>query len=182
MEGDRTENLADYSDEDPAMVKRLRPTYEHLAGEDDFISVKELLTLLEFISADVSEEKPDMSHAYALLALFDRDNSGKIDFHEFMNLYRFFVTCSDVFKQHSEGGRATPLELEKGLQTMKVRIPRKILAVAVDRYGDEESNVSFCDYMAIVCKIKSVMGICQEDRSGVPTAVIEKLLSTTLIM
>jgi len=176
------ESYTDYDNEDPQMTSQLRPTFDQLAGEDRFINVTELLTLLEFISADVSEEKPDTSHAYALMALFDKDNSGKLDFHEFMKLYRYFVTCSEVFKKYSQGGKASPLDLDKALNEMHVKIPRKILGVAVNRYGDEESNISFSDFMAIVSKVKTIISTCQEDSSGMPSSVLEKLLMATLIM
>ena len=95
------DSLNDYDKENPEMAKRLRPTFDNLAGEDRFICVNELLILLEFINEDISEEKPDKSHAYALMALFDRDNSGKLDFLEFMKLFRYFVTCSEVWSFNS---------------------------------------------------------------------------------
>ena len=179
---DNVESYTDYESEDPEMTKKLRPTFDNLAGEDRFICVTELLTLLEFITSDVSEEKPTLSHAYALMSLFDKDNSGKLDFHEFMVLYRYFVVCSEVFKKNSIDGIATPLQLDAALQKLHIRIPRKILAVAVDRYGDEENNTSFPDFLAIASKIKTIVGTCQEDKSGVPTSVIEKLLMSCLIM
>merc|ERR1712226_1670196 len=105
-----------------------------------------------------------------------------LTFHEFMKLYRYFVTCSEVFKKYSQGGKASPLDLDKALNEMHVKIPRKILGVAINRYGDEESNISFSDFMAIVSKVKTIISTCQEDSSGMPSSVLEKLLMATLIM
>ena len=172
----------DYETEDPTMIERLKPVFDKLAGEDEVVSAKELLVLLKFICKAVSKEKPDLSHAYALMSLFDQDNSGKLDFHEFLKLYRFFTICRAAFSKVSQDGNADSAQLERGLKLLKVMVPRKVISVALHRYGDKKCHVSYGDFLAIVCKVKTVMDICEEDPSGIPMSVLEKLLCATLVM
>ena len=181
MEGASTDSNHSYSSENQSLIQKLKSFFSDLAGEDDVISPKELHQMLRMITEEGHEE-PDVSHVYALMSLFDKDLSGKLDFYEFLDLYRFIKSCEKAFEANSDEGKATPLELETALREMKVKMPRKLLAVATSRYGDKDSNVSFLDFMAIVCKVKSVMGLCAQDSSGVPMNVLEKLLGTTLMM
>ena len=180
MKGGRTKPMSDYVNESSAEIEQLKLSFDELAGADCVISAHEMLPLLVEINKGISDEQPDMSHAYVLMSLFDADGSGRLDFQEFLNMNRYFKKLVRVFKNNcsdEKSGNITALQLEKSLFDLKISIPRKILGAAVGRYGDSDKNeVSFVDFMTIVTKFKILMGACQEDKTG------EKLLVAGLTM
>ena len=180
MKGGRVKQMSNYANEDNEELLKLKKKFDKVAGEDCVISVQELWALIKVMSKDISSEEAEVEHSFALMALFDVDGSGHLDFQEFLNLNRFFKKCVNIFTKNCADKTSkdmTSLELEKALFALKISIPRKILGMAVTRYGDEKKRtVSFMDFLLIVCKFKVIMGASQEDPSG------EKLVMAALIM
>jgi calpain len=181
LKSDAMAGVTDYDPNNAAAVAEFRTLFLKTAGTDGVVSATEIQGLIA-MCLEEGEEQPAMDHVNALMALFDADNSGKLDYHEFLSCWRFSKKCRKIFKDVSNENKVGATGLREALSKLGISIPLKVLQVAVQRYGDDEGSVSSCDFTAITCKIQSVLQICQEDPTGVPAAVLEKLINAALKM
>ena len=184
-ENENLEAYSDYQNEDSKMVQMLRPTFDALAGSDEYISAPELITLFQVITKnEPSDEKADISHALAIMALFDKDNTGKLDFNEFMTLYHFYEKCKSLFTKYAKGGKMSAGNVRYALENLDINLPRSVIGSAIQRYGNERGNfMTFCNFVALTSKVKAVIGTCsKDDDDNISTACSAQVLEKFLLL
>ena len=175
----RSDSYSDYENEDPAVIQKFQRTFDALAGADEQISPSELLSMLEVICRGEGF-KANMADACAAVNLFDKDNTGTIDFNEFLKFYRFFSVCKRTFASYAEGERLKDgHRLDSALKKMDAQISRALLATVVQRYGGH--GLTVCDFMTVTCKVKAVVGSIEGEGSpACPNQVRETFLMLAL--
>ncbi|XP_063606984.1 calpain-B-like [Penaeus indicus] len=138
-------------------INILRGVFLASAGDDNEVDAVKLKLILDHLFPYV-EFSLDLSRS--LLAMMDGDLSGKVSYFEFEKLIqslRRWVRVynerkdeeNDLLSGHSWG-------LGDALRDLGLQIPRRIRALVVVRYGDEQGHISLRDFLMATCRI-SVM-------------------------
>ncbi|KAK8752505.1 hypothetical protein OTU49_005898, partial [Cherax quadricarinatus] len=128
------------------------------AGEDGRMTAAILQNILNFLFSGELEFSLDLTRS--LLAMMDRNFSGNVDFYEFDTLVCCLRRWMAVYKRKSEAETGlisgSVWGLGDALRELGYLLPRRLQALLVVRFGDQEGNISLRDFIMATCRI-SVM-------------------------
>lgn len=149
-----SEDEVDHSIED-----HLRAVFREAAGEANDVDAVKLQAMLEqlFPSAGFADS---LDFTRSFLAMMDLDFSGTVNFYEFEALFSSLSRWVRVYnsRKDEESGLLSGHSwgLGDALRDLGLQIPRRIRALVVVRYGDQQGHVALRDFLMAACRI-SVM-------------------------
>lgn len=96
----------------------------------------------------------------SMVAMLDRDQSGKLGFEEFEALLTDIARWKAVFKLYDKegSGRMQAFELRHALNSAGYRLNNRILNALAHRYSSRDGTVAFDDFIMCAIKIKTYIG------------------------
>nr|XP_053626870.1 calpain-B-like isoform X4 [Cherax quadricarinatus] len=145
------------------------------AGEDGRMTAAILQNILNFLFSGELEFSLDLTRS--LLAMMDRNFSGNVDFYEFDTLVCCLRRWMAVYKRKSEAETGlisgSVWGLGDALRELGYLLPRRLQALLVVRFGDQEGNISLRDFIMATCRISVMLDRFQKHCSdGMDTAAI----------
>lgn len=92
-----------------------------------------------------------------MIAMFDKDKTGSINFDEFSFLWRYVTDWLNCFKSFDKdnSGNIDPQELRQALVTFGYRFTDSFLQILMKRY-DREGHVTFDDFIQLCVQLQSL--------------------------
>uniref|UniRef100_A0A8C4QBD7 Grancalcin n=1 Tax=Eptatretus burgeri TaxID=7764 RepID=A0A8C4QBD7_EPTBU len=141
-----------FSAQDP-----LWPYFTAVAGQDGQIDFEELQRCLSQAGISGSYRPFSLETCKIMIAMLDRDMSGKMGFSEFKDLWvalngwkRNFVAFD-----RDQSGCVDPAELTQALSSMGYRLSNHTIGAIVKRYS-RDGKIFFDDYVACCVKLRAL--------------------------
>ena len=114
----------------------------------------------------------------SMVAMMDADESGKLGFDEFIQLWRNLRTWAETFKRHhiDKSNSIHAGELKEAFREVGINLNRNILRMLVNRYGKASKNgleddIAFDDFICCALKMKRTMEVWNSKKQrGFPNA------------
>lgn len=96
-----------------------------------------------------------------MIAMRDRDHSGKLGFEEFLTLFTDIRKWRDIFKLYdlNNTGKLSPFKLRSALSSAGFRLNNKILNALAHRYGSNDGMILFEDFIMCAIKMQVMTGM-----------------------
>lgn len=184
-------------EEDPSSerAQMLRALFAKIAGDDMEVNSLELQKILNMVfkKAAVEDEGENeiRSEQFALdvcrsmVALMDDDHSGKLGLEEFRALWILIRTWKNVFTAFDKDGSGylSTFELRAALHSAGYLVNQHILKALVLRYGNDDGNIAFEDFIGCAVKLRTMIEVFKEkDPRNLGSAVftIDEWLENTM--
>ncbi|KAI2805674.1 Calpain-1 catalytic subunit [Blomia tropicalis] len=151
--GDRTDN-----------EKSAFQFFQKIAGEDLEVDALELQKIVNHVfKKELKFEGFSTESCRSMVALMDFDESGKLGFDEFVQLWRHLKNWCEIFKKHDVDGSSTiqASELREAFREVGINVNRQILRMLVNRFGHHkkssatlEDQLYFDDFICCSLKMK----------------------------
>jgi len=144
---------------DPAVVEKLRATFEKISGEDMEIDAYELKDVLNAAYGnDFKFDGFSIETCRSMVALMDYDQSGKLGFDEFKVLWDSLREWKGVFKKYDadKSGYFSSYELRQALQATGFKLSNATFRCLVLRFSNQQGNVEFDDFVLCAVRLKSM--------------------------
>ncbi len=117
-----------------------------------------------------------------MVAMMDFDESGKLGFDEFIQLWRNLKNWCAVFQKHDKDGTKTISagELKEAFREVGINVNRQILRMLVNRFGHHSKNTAtiedqlyFDDFICCSLKMKRCIEVWNNKKNkqiGIPNA------------
>lgn len=95
----------------------------------------------------------------AMVAMHDRDGTGKLGFEEFKDLLSDIAKWKAVFKLYDRdhSGHLNSFELRDALNSAGYKLNNRVLNALAHRYSSPDGTMSFDDFVACSVKLKTMM-------------------------
>ncbi|XP_056315662.1 grancalcin [Danio aesculapii] len=128
-----------------------------IAGQDGEVDAEELQRCLTQTGISGSYTPFSLETCRIMIALLDRDYTGKMGFNEFKELFGVLNGWKQNFmmvdRDHS--GTAEPYEMSQSIASMGYRVSPRVLDAIVKRYS-RSGKIYFDDYVACCVKLKAL--------------------------
>ncbi|KAH7643221.1 Alpha-1 3/1 6-mannosyltransferase alg-2, variant 2 [Dermatophagoides farinae] len=94
-----------------------------------------------------------------MIAMFDKDKTGSINFEEFSHLWRYVTDWLNCFRSfdRDNSGNIDPSELRQALTTFGYRFTDSFLQILMKRYDREgKGHVTFDDFIQLCVQLQSL--------------------------
>jgi len=123
--------------------------------------------------------------ARQLIKVFDKDNSGSLQFYEFATLYHFLTLLFQAFSSLAKGAGAVPTQsVLAPLQAAGFSITQESLASLAARYEPPlQGQLSWDAFLALgiyLARVRSLFEWSDTDKDGKITLTYEQLAKLTL--
>lgn len=137
----------------------LWPFFSAVAGQDGQIDALELQTCLTRSGIGGTYEQFSKETCRIMIAMLDRDRSGKMGFNEFKELWTALNQWKTTFMTYDadRSGTIDPREFQQALGSFGFRLQPATLHVLVGRYSDN-GHIKFDDFVACCVKIRALTG------------------------
>ena len=147
----------------------IRQTFHKISGEDMEIDAYELKDILnaafmrEFNFDGFSNET-----CRSMVAMMDKDRSGKLGFEEFKKLWLDLRLWKSVFKKHDKdhSGNFNSFELREAFHTVGFKVSNATFKAMVMRYSGKDGKIAFDDFILCVVRLKSMFETFEENKRG----------------
>ncbi|XP_017295028.1 calpain-9 [Kryptolebias marmoratus] len=141
--------------------KGLRRLFEHLAGSDKAICVRELQEMLNGVLSRRKEIKFDglsLSTCHSIINLMDVDNTGKLEFQEFKVFWEKMKKWIMLFLSFDSdrSGKMSSYELRSALKATGMQLNNKLLQLLGLRFADNNYNIDFDDYLTCIVRLENM--------------------------
>ncbi|XP_075067954.1 sorcin [Mixophyes fleayi] len=128
-----------------------------IAGQDGQIDPEELQRCLTQAGMSGGYKPFNVETCRLMIAMLDRDMSGKMGFNEFKELGMVLNGWKQNFMafDSDRSGMVDAMELQRALGTMGYRLSPQALSVIVRRYSTH-GRISFDDYIACCVKLRAL--------------------------
>ncbi|XP_011494176.1 PREDICTED: calpain-A isoform X2 [Ceratosolen solmsi marchali] len=121
----------------------------------------------------------------SMVAMLDKDHSGKLGFEEFKTLWNDIRSWRAIFRLYDRDGTGymSAFELREALNRAGYRLNNHVLNILVHRYGTQEGMIAFDDYIMCAIKLKSMIDIFREKdprHTNLATFTMEEWIEKTL--
>ncbi|XP_065056554.1 calpain-9-like isoform X1 [Rhopilema esculentum] len=146
-------------DENDALDNKLSEFFKKVAGEDGEIDSFELQGVITAVFKKEFKGTRDFSleACRSMVAMMDKDRSGKLVFGEFKDLWFTIMKWKTAFKDYDKDGSGDmdAIELRGALAKLGFKLSTPALSSLVLRYANKKGHISFDDFLQICCRIRS---------------------------
>uniref|UniRef100_A0A8C4QZ91 Calpain 9 n=1 Tax=Eptatretus burgeri TaxID=7764 RepID=A0A8C4QZ91_EPTBU len=140
--------------------EKFKHIFVKLAGEDREVSARELQSILNKITAKHSELQSEgfsMHACKSMVALMDKDGSGKLGLEEFRFLWERIKGWQAIFRRHDldKDGMMSSYEMRTALNSAGFRLNNQMYQLLTLRYADEKMNIKFNDYITCLTRLEA---------------------------
>lgn len=184
-------------EEDPSSdrAQQLRALFAKIAGDDMEVNSYELQKILNMVFRKAPQEDDEedeirsqefsLDVCRSMVALMDDDHSGKLGLDEFRALWILIRTWKNVFTAFDKDGSGylNTFELRAALGSAGYQVNQHILKALVLRYGNDDGNIAFEDFIGCAVKLRTMIEIFKEkDTRQIGSAVftIDEWLENTM--
>jgi calpain len=150
--------------EDPTVELGLEQLFERYA-KDEEIGAQELKQILDIgLRTEFQFNGFSIEVCRSMVATMDFDLSGKLGLDEFLSLWKNILAWKDVFLQHDvdRSGSLDPSELRNALNKAGFPVNLRVLKLLVRRYGSQDGNLLFDDFILFLVRLKTMLEIFKE--------------------
>uniref|UniRef100_A0AAY4ESV7 EF-hand domain-containing protein n=1 Tax=Denticeps clupeoides TaxID=299321 RepID=A0AAY4ESV7_9TELE len=128
-----------------------------IAGQDGEIDAEELQRCLTQTGISGSYTPFSLETCRIMIAMLDRDMTGKMGFNEFKELFAVLNGWKQNFMMFDQdrSGTVEPLEMSQAISSMGYRISPQALSCILKRYS-KGGRIYFDDYVACCVKLKAL--------------------------
>ncbi|XP_067942211.1 calpain-9-like isoform X1 [Watersipora subatra] len=144
---------------DPAVVDKLRSTFEKISGDDMEVDAYELKDILNAAyGQDFKFDGFSLETCRSMVALMDYDHSGKLGFDEFQALWNSLREWKGVFKKYDadKSGYFNSYELRKALGASGFTLSNATFRCLVLRFANQKGEIEFDDFVLCAVRLKSM--------------------------
>uniref|UniRef100_A0A3Q4IDR4 Grancalcin n=1 Tax=Neolamprologus brichardi TaxID=32507 RepID=A0A3Q4IDR4_NEOBR len=137
-----------------------------IAGQDGEIDAEELQRCLTQAGFTGSYSPFSLDTCRIMIAMLDRDLTGKMGFNEFKELFSALNGWKQNFMMfdRDRSGTVEPHEMTQAINAMGYRISPQALNAILKRYN-KGGRVFFDDYVACCVKLRALTGMRRQTRS-----------------
>ncbi|RXG54379.1 Calpain-B [Armadillidium vulgare] len=154
------ERVQPEEEEEGEVDDRVSGFFTRVAGDDMEIDSGELKGVLDYsLTKEFDFEGFSKNVIRSMITMLDIDRSGKLGLHEFVKLWKNIRVWKNAFKLYDRdsSGHLSGFELREALHSAGYRLNNHILSALMLRYGDQEGNLSFDDFVMCSVKLKTLM-------------------------
>lgn len=175
-------------EEDPSSdrAQQLRALFAKIAGDDMEVNSYELQKILNMVfRKEIRSEQFSLDVCRSMVALMDDDHSGKLGLDEFRALWILVRTWKNVFTAFDKDGSGylNTFGLRAALGSAGYQVNQHILKALVLRYGNDDGNIAFEDFIGCAVKLRTMIEVFKEkDTRKIGSAVftIDEWLENTM--
>ncbi|XP_068148795.1 calpain-B [Drosophila tropicalis] len=161
-------------EDDPQRIA-LRRLFDSVAGSDEEVDWQELKRILDHSMRDVMVGGDGFSKdaVRSMVAMLDKDRSGRLGFEEFEALLTDIAKWRAVFKLYDtrRSGSIDGFHLRGALNSAGYHLNNRLLNALAHRYGSREGQVPFDDFLMCAIKVKTFIEMFRErDTDNTDTA------------
>ncbi|XP_047468423.1 calpain-A-like isoform X2 [Penaeus chinensis] len=166
--------------------ERIRSFFQKVAGEDLEIDWKELQDVMNFaLKREFNFEGFSKDVCRAMIAMMDVDRSGKLGLHEFLQLWTDIRVWKNVFRLYDKdsSGHLCSFELRQALNSAGYRLNNHVCNALMLRYGDDQGQIAFDDFIMCSVKLKTMMETFLEkdvEKNNTATFTLEEWVENTM--
>lgn len=125
-----------------------------------------------------------LSTVSMMIGMFDRDNSGSVNFQEFCQLWRYVTDWLNCFRSfdRDNSGNIDRNELKQALTTFGYRLSDQFYNILMRKY-DREGHITFDDFIALCIQLQTLTGAFRQhdtDMDGWIKISYEQFLSMVI--
>ncbi|CAI9584787.1 unnamed protein product [Staurois parvus] len=130
-----------------------------IAGQDGEVDAEELQRCLTQAGVHGTYTPFSLETCRIMIAMLDRDHTGKMGFNEFKELWAALSAWKQNFCtfDHDRSGSVEPHELNQAIMSMGYRLNPNTLNTIVKRYS-KSGRIYFDDYVACCVKLRALTG------------------------
>ncbi|EDW73190.1 uncharacterized protein Dwil_GK16784 [Drosophila willistoni] len=152
-------------EDDPQRIA-LRRLFDSVAGSDEEVDWQELKRILDHSMRDVMVGGDGFSKdaVRSMVAMLDKDRSGRLGFEEFEALLTDIAKWRAVFKLYDtrRSGSIEGFHLRGALNSAGYHLNNRLLNALAHRYGSREGQVPFDDFLMCAIKVKTFIEMFRE--------------------
>lgn len=139
----------------PPVADPLYGYFSAVAGQDGQIDARELQTCLTQSGISGSYQPFSLETCRVLIAMLDRDYSGKMGFSEFKELWAALSQWKSAFAEYDRdrSGTVEPHELHAAISRWGYNLTPQALNIIVKRYSDN-GRIKFDDFVAAATRLR----------------------------
>ncbi|KAM9317901.1 calpain small subunit 1-like [Pholidichthys leucotaenia] len=141
--------------------KQFRQIFHQLAGDDMEVCPEELMNTLNNVVCKCSDLKTDgfsIETCKAMVAVLDRDCTGKLGFHEFKALWNNIKRWKGCYVNHDAdcSGVVCCKELPGTFKEAGFPLNDDLVKLLKRRYGDEHGDMDFDNFIGCIVRLDSM--------------------------
>ncbi|KAH8305283.1 hypothetical protein KR018_011858 [Drosophila ironensis] len=152
-------------EDDPQRIA-LRRLFDSVAGSDEEVDWQELKRILDHSMRDVMVGSDGFSKdaVRSMVAMLDKDRSGRLGFEEFEALLTDIAKWRAVFKLYDtrRTGSIDGFHLRGALNSAGYHLNNRLLNALAHRYGSREGQVPFDDFLMCAIKVRTFIEMFRE--------------------
>ncbi|XP_078351287.1 calpain-9-like isoform X1 [Oculina patagonica] len=155
----RSRYRAQSKEDNEAMDSSFRALFTKLAGADREIDAFELQQILSTATKKVLQGKEfSLEACRSIIDLKDDDKTGKLDYDEFKEVWAMVKDLLKIFSEFDRDNSSTidMYELRAALSKQGVNLSQDTLDPIAARFNNKAGNLSFDDFLQVVCRIYSL--------------------------
>ncbi|XP_032819679.1 calpain-9-like isoform X2 [Petromyzon marinus] len=144
--------------------KQIKNAFKVLAGDDMEISAIELQRILNKIVMKHPSLKTkgfSIDTCRGIVALLDKDGSGKLGYEEFKYLWFKIKKWVDIYKEFDtdRSGTMASYEMRSAIEAAGFKLTTMLHELVTMRYADENLEINFDGYVACLTRLESMFRI-----------------------
>lgn len=175
LESEEVESAPPVEFEDPSVEVGLEQLFARYA-KDEEIGAHGLKQILDIaLRTEFQFHGFSVEVCRSMVATMDFDLSGKLGLDEFMALWKNILAWKEVFIQHDtdNSGSLDPSELRNALTKAGFAVNLRVLTLLVRRYGSQDGNLLFDDFILFLVRLKTMLEIFKEKSDANHKATFE---------
>ncbi|KAM9663908.1 grancalcin isoform 1-T1 [Trichechus inunguis] len=146
-----------YSDSYPSASDPMWTYFSAVAGQDGEVDAEELQRCLTQSGISGTYSPFSLETCRLMIAMLDRDYTGKMGFNEFKELWAALNAWKQNFMavDQDHNGTVEPHELSQAIAAMGYRLSPQALTTIVKRYS-KNGRIFFDDYVACCVKLRAL--------------------------
>ncbi|KAM5152610.1 grancalcin [Mantella aurantiaca] len=155
-----------------------------VAGQDGEVDAEELQRCLTQAGIHGTYTPFSLETCRIMIAMLDRDSTGKMGFNEFKDLWAALSAWKQNFCtfDHDRSGSVEPHEMNQAIMSMGYRLNPSTLNAIVKRYS-KSGRIFFDDYVACCVKLRALTDVFRRRDSmqqGVVSFMYDDFLQSTM--
>jgi len=172
-------------EQNKSLNSKFQEFFSTLAGEDEQIDSFELQNILsQAFKKEMMGKEFSLESCRSLVSMVDEDESGKVGFSEFKELWMTIRKWKGAFDNFDKDGSGDMClyELKGALKVLGLSLSNRILDSVAMRFNNKKGRISFDDFMQIVTRVHILIKSFKEhqQRHGVATFTLAEYLQKSI--